>query len=122
MYLGPGATVRVQMHYDNSSSFFNMGHHDMPARISIAYHDDWTEIIDGCMHELLEFGMLLQGLGYSSDTLVVPEFLNRKFIMTHSEFDELCTRTAQVMIKLVPLLGDAHAAELKRRAKKKGNK
>ena len=119
---GMCAKVYLDFEEGGSSVIFPSG--DEPyiiISIGSAY-DDWYEVYDGALHELMEMHMMTMELSYQRLYRAGCDTGDVWFHFNHGEYSEAISRTAQSMLCFIDKAEKAFDAQKKVKPKKKRKK
>ena len=98
-----GVCAKVYLDFDSTGSSVEFPHDAEPYHVIKigAFFDDWTEVYDGLLHEVMEFHMNSMELCYQRWFRAGGDSGDVWFHMSHADYSECISRTAQSVVSFV---------------------
>jgi hypothetical protein len=74
-------------------------------RVGLA-SQNWGKIVTALLHELTEFEMHNNGYRYDRSNNYGDDLCGYTFMMSHSQFSDICARVAKVLVQVLPALAE----------------
>ena len=70
--------------------------------------ENWAEVFDVCLHEMLEIELVELGTAYRTETRMdCVSTRDRIFLLSHTDFSEAVVRSSATLTRILPDLADA---------------
>lgn len=86
----------------------NSGSVDIPVAINVGIDGEWDETLAILLHEILEYAYIDNSSAYRLDPDYTGSLSGVSFFMTHEQFDQSVTQSAEFLVDAIPALAKVY--------------